>query len=222
MLWALRRLVYRITLADAAYRFLFETPPENEVVVIDCETTGLNPRRDEVVEIAAIRVRGTVIEASRAFRAVVRTDRAPSETSIKVHGIRAQDAAAGRAMHLVIPDLLRFIGPRPIVGYYVDFDVAMLDRYVLPYIEARLPNRRIDISSLYYALKYRDAPPGTVLDLRFASILADLGLPVLDQHTAFDDALMTAMAYVQLSDMQARGARMKREPAPREIAPFGA
>jgi DNA polymerase-3 subunit epsilon len=75
---------------------------------------------------------------------------------------------------------------------------------------------------MYYALKYRDAPPGTVLDLRFASILRDLGLPVLDQHSAYDDALMTAMAYVQLRDMQARGARIRRERAGRAEPPFGA
>jgi DNA polymerase-3 subunit epsilon len=49
-------------------------------------------------------------------------------------------------MHEVIPELLRFIGGRPIVGYYVDFDVAMLDKYVLPFIEAKLPNPRIDVT----------------------------------------------------------------------------
>ncbi len=74
----------------------------------------------------------------------------------------AREAAGGEAMHRVLPELLRFIGARPIVGYYVDFDVAMLDKYVLPFIEARLPNRRIEVSSLYYALKHRHAPPGTV------------------------------------------------------------
>ena len=47
-------------------------------------------------------------------------------------------------------------------------------------------------------------------DLRFASILSDLGLPALDQHDAFNDALMTAMMYVQLQDMQARGVVINR------------
>ena len=80
----------------------------------------------------------------------------PTAASIKVHKLRAQDVAAGLEMHRLIPELLRFIGSRPIVGYYVAFDVAMLDKYVLPFIEAKLPNIRVDISSLYYALKYRE------------------------------------------------------------------
>jgi len=218
----LRNLFYRAVLGDQRYRFLFEPGPPDEAVAIDCETTGLNPRRDEVVAVAAIRIRGNRILASQAFRAVVRPDTAPTAASIKVHLLRAQEVAAGRPMHAVIPDLLRFIGGRPIVGYYVDFDVAMLDKAVLGFIETKLPNPRIDISELYYQVKYGGAPPGTVLDLRFLSILRDLGIPAAGQHDAFNDALMTAMAYLQLRDMLARGARLKRAPLVRQHAPFGA
>jgi DNA polymerase III subunit epsilon len=148
--------------------------------------------------------------------------RGQTKASIRVHGIRVQEVAAGRQMHQVIPELLSFIGGRPIVGYYVDFDVAMLDKYVLPFIEAKLPNRRIEVSGMYYALKYRHAPEGTKHDLRFAAILSDLGLPALDQHEAFNDALMTAMMYVQLRDMLDRGIRIGGERRIQNDALFGA
>ena len=207
----LRNLFYRASLGNQAYRFLFNSGPPDEAVAIDCETTGLNPRRDEMIAVAAIKIRGRRILTSEAFRSVIRADNAPSVASIKVHQLRARDVAQGREMHTVIPELLQFIGARPIVGYYVDFDVAMLDKYVLPYIRAKLPNQRIEVSAMYYALKYRNAPTGTVHDLRFASILSDLGLPALDQHDAFNDALMTAMMYVQLQDMKERGVRISRK-----------
>jgi DNA polymerase-3 subunit epsilon len=221
MRW-LRNLFYRISLGDHSYRFLFEPGPADEVVVLDCETTGLNPRTDEVIAIAALIVRGQRILTSRAFRAIIRPDKAPTSASIKVHRLRAQDLAQGRAMHEVLPEFLRFIGGRPIVGYYIDFDIRMLDKYILRYIEAKLPNRLIEVSSIYYTLKYGGAPPGTVLDLRFASILSDLGIPALDQHDAFNDAVMTAMMYVQLQDMQKRGARISRTRAVHQDAPIGA
>jgi DNA polymerase-3 subunit epsilon len=222
MLKWVRNAFYRATLGDQTYRYLFKPGPADEAVVIDCETTGLNPRRDDVIAIAAIKVRGNTILTSEPFRAVVRADKAPTETSIRVHGIRMQEVAAGRQMHQVMPELLSFIGGRPIVGYYVDFDVAMLDKYVLPFIEAKLPNQRIEISAMYYALKYRHAPQGTKHDLRFASILSDLGLPALDQHDAFNDALMTAMMYVQLRDMLDRGIRIGGERRIQNDALFGA
>ena len=218
----LRNLFYRATLADHDYRFLFEPGPADEVVVLDCETTGLNPRIDEVIAVAAIVIRGSRIMTSEAYKAIIRADRVPTSESIKVHQLRARDVAEGRPMHEVLPELLRFIGGRPIVGYYVDFDVRMLDRYVLRYIEAKLPNRRIEVSEIYYSLKYGGAPPGTVLDLRFRSILSDLGIPSLALHDPFNDALMTAMMYVQLRDMHKRGARIGRERAVQQEAPIGA
>jgi DNA polymerase-3 subunit epsilon len=218
----LRNLFYRATLADHTYRFLFEPGPADEVLVLDCETTGLNPRIDEVIAVAAIVIRGSRIMTSGAYKAIIRADRVPTSKSIKIHRLRARDVAEGRPVHEVLPELLRFIGGRPIVGYYVDFDVRMLDKYVLRYIESKLPNRRIEVSEIYYALKYGGAPPGTVLDLRFQSILADLGIPSLEQHDAFNDALMTAMMYVQLRDMRERGARIGRERVVQQEAPIGA
>jgi DNA polymerase III subunit epsilon len=218
----LRNLFYRATLGNHEYRFLFEPGPPDEVVVLDCETTGLNPRTDEVIAVAAIVIRGNRIMTSEAYRAVIRADRAPTSESIKVHRLRARDVARGRPMHEVLPELLRFIGGRPIVGYYVDFDVRMLDKYILRYIEAKLPNPRVEVSEIYFALKYGGAPPGTVLDLRFQSILSDLGIPSLGQHDAFNDALMTGMMYVQLRDMRRRGARIARGRAVRQEAPIGA
>ena len=86
----------------------------------------------------------------------------------------------------------------------------MLDKYVLPYIEIELPNRRIEVSKLYYERKYGDAPANTVIDLSFAAILKDLAIPPLARHDAFNDALMTAMMYVVLRDLKERGVRIAR------------
>ena len=49
----------------------------------------------------------------------------------------------------------------------------MLDKHILRFIQAKLRNRRVKVSEMYYALKYRNAPPETVHDLRFAAILSD-------------------------------------------------
>lgn len=210
-----RNLFYRVALGDPDYRFLFEAPPRNEVVVVDCETTGLKPSVDDIVSLAAVLVRGNRILTSERFEFLISPDVAPTASSIKIHQIRVMDVAGAEPMRKIIPSLLRFIGSRPIVGYYVDFDVAMLDKYILGHIQSKLPNRRIDVSELYYALKYRSAPPGTAFDLRFSTILNELGIPSLGQHAALDDAVMTAMIYLQLRDLRARGVSFRRSPSER-------
>jgi hypothetical protein len=75
---------------------------------------------------------------------------------------------------------------------------------------SRLPNRRIDVSKLYYDRKFGSAPPGTPIDLRYATILSDLALPARAQHDAFEDALGAAESYLVLEDMRERGVRLPR------------
>jgi DNA polymerase-3 subunit epsilon len=204
------RMIDRYTLADKTYDFLFEPGPPDEVVSIDCETTGLDRKRDEIISIAAIKIRGDRILASQAFNEVVRPRVAINKEAIKVHGLRECDVANARTMAEILPELLQFIGGRPIVGYYIDFDMEMLEKHVLEFISIQLPNPTIEVSSIYYERKYGDAPPGTQIDLSFARILEDLKLPLFNQHDAFSDALMTAMIYLGLKDFRERDVRIAR------------
>ena len=192
---------------------MFKPGPIDEVVAIDCETTGLNVRTDDVITIAAIKIRGNRILTSERFEVIVRPDAHMQAEAIKVHRLRQADVAQSPLIRKVLPRFLHFVGGRPLVGYYVDFDIAMLDKYILPHIGIELPNRRIEVSKLYYERKYADAPANTVIDLSFAAILKDLGIPPLAQHDAFNDALMTAMMYVVLRDLKERGVRIARRRA---------
>ncbi|MGH1569507.1 3'-5' exonuclease [Methylobacterium sp. P31] len=182
-------------------------------MAVDCETTGLNLRKDEIITIAAIPIRGERILTSERFEALAKTNRKSAHEAIKVHGILDRDLQHGRPMRDILPDLLHFIGSRPIVGYYTDFDVGMIDRYLVHFLRIHLPNKRVDISSMYYRCKYGGAPDYVAIDLSFTSILDDLGIPKLAQHDAGNDALMTAMIYLQLRDMLQRGVRIPRTPA---------
>jgi DNA polymerase-3 subunit epsilon len=198
-------------LKEPAYRFLFEPGPPDEVVSIDCETTGLNPRRDDIVTIAAIKIRGARILTSERFEATLRPEAPMKPDAIKIHRLREADVAEGLAIRRVLPQFLHFIGGRPLVGYYLDFDVAMLNRHVRRFLGVGLPNPRLETSALYYERKYGDAPPGAHVDLSFASLLDDLDLPALAQHDAYSDALMTAMIYLALRDLKARDVRIARQ-----------
>jgi DNA polymerase-3 subunit epsilon len=211
MFGRIRRLINRVTLSDPGYGFLFEAEPGNEAVSLDCETTGFDHWVNEIISVAAIRIVGRRIHTSTAFRALVRPDSAMRPASIKVHQLREIDVAGARPMAEVLPDLLHFIGSRPLVGYWIDFDVRMLDKYLLAMINTRLPNRRIDVCKLYYDRKYGSAPPGTRVDLRYAAILADLKLRPRAQHDAFEDALGAAESYLILEDMRERGVRLPRQ-----------
>src|SRR5215813_9003986 len=88
---ALKRLAHQFTICDQSYRFMFRRPPDDDLVVIDCETTGLDVRSDDVVTIAAIKIRGNRILTSEHFSAVVHPDSDMRAEAIKIHRLRQSD-----------------------------------------------------------------------------------------------------------------------------------
>ncbi len=207
----LRRYFHMASIGDQSYRFLFKKPPPGEMVAFDCETTGLDVAKDDIITIAAVLIKGDQIILREKFEALVRPDAIIKPDAMKIHRLREADVENQLPIRKILRDFLYFIGSRPLVGYYLEFDMKMIDKHVLPFIQIGLPNRRIEVSNLYYERKYGNAPPGTTIDLRFVSILKDLGLPNLGQHDALSDAVMTAMMYIILRDMKKRGARIERE-----------
>ena len=122
------------------------------------------------------------------------------EHSIKQHHLRRCDLENGLSSEVAILAFLQFIGSRPLVGYYLEFQVALLNKYIRPLLGIALPNPQIEVSGLYYDRKYGSAGSRQPrqIDLRFDSMMQDLDLPILGQHDAYNDALMTALMYLKL------------------------
>jgi len=188
---------------------MFEAPPENEWVSLDCETTGLNVRSDEIISIGAVRIVGNRLMTSERLELLVRPQRGVSADSVRIHRLRETDVAQGLPIDEAMKRLMAFIGSRPLVGYYLEFDVAMLNRAIWPILGQGLPQEKIEVSALYYDYKFRQLPPyqqqaNPDIDLRFGTLMADLDLPKRDAHDALNDAVMAGLAFIKLR--QLRGA----------------
>lgn len=199
----LRRGWQQRRMEGSEWRFLFDAPPPGEWVALDCETTGLNTRSDEIIAIGAVRIVGQRILTSERLELLVRPEKTVPAESIRVHRLRQQDVAAGVPVEEAMRRLLRFIGARPLVGYYLEFDVAMINRALKGTLGLTLPQDRIEVSRLYYDHVFQQLPPhkqqeGSDIDLRFATIMRELGLPTRDAHDALNDAVMAALAFIKL------------------------
>lgn len=191
----------RKRLKDPRFEFLFDTSPEDEAVCFDCETTGLNPRKDKLVSLSAIKIKGNEILTSDALNLTFQQTSAISEDSIKIHWIRNEDTKQGLSEQEGIEAFLHFIGSRQLVGYYLEFDVAMVNQVIKPWLGITLPNAQIEVSAHYYDYK-EEIIPKKIIDLSFDSILKDLDLPNLGQHDAFSDAFMTSLIYIKLKSLE--------------------
>jgi DNA polymerase-3 subunit epsilon len=176
-------------------------------VALDCETTGLNVRRDQIIAIGAVRIVGNRLLTSQRLELLVRPVRALEADSVRVHGLRESDVALGMQPEPAMRQLLEFIGSRPLVGYYLEFDVAMLNREIWRMLGVRLPQRKIEVSAMYYDFKNRQLPAherGGNIDLRFATMMNDLQLPLRDAHNALNDAVMAGLAFLKLQRLLRR------------------
>ena len=200
MFASFRKKRNRRALKDKQYEKLFEPYYGSELVVLDTETTGLNPQKDEILSIGAVIVRDNKILMNQSFECFVKPSASISKESIKIHHIRECDLADAIEVEDAIKQLLDFISNRPIVGYYIDFDHKMISKYTKKIIGSTLPQPTIELSSMYYK-RYRKSSSYEFVDLQFDTIMNALELPFLGKHDALNDAIMSAMIYLKLKTM---------------------
>lgn len=190
----------RKKLLDKKYEYLFDEPLKDEYVCLDCETTGLNPKKDEILSIGAVRIKKNKILMRKTFNIFVKPSKKITEESIKIHQIRPIDLQKAIEPKEAILQLLDFIENRPIIGYYIKFDIAMISKYTKQYIGVSLPNHQIEVSSMYFKTRKRNSDYEFV-DLKFDTIMKNLDIPELGKHDALNDALMTSMIFLKLRDL---------------------
>lgn len=163
-------------------------------VVLDLETTGLRPNQDRIVQIGAIGIRHGQVDETDVFDRLVAPGIPIPTAAQTVHGLRDVDVADAPPYPKVHPELEGFLANRLLIGYSVDFDLAMLhaeaDRNQLtfsepPYLDvmalaAGLSPQRRQIALEDLAKRYDVKPAG--------------------RHTAIGDARMTAEVYVRMLD----------------------
>ncbi len=197
---SLKRYFNRKRLKDPAYEYLFNEDESDEYVCFDCETTGLNPKIDDIISIGAVRIKGNKIDLQNKFERFIKPKTKLQAESIKIHQIRECDLEDAKDIDDVIYEFLDFIGNRKLVGYYLEFDVAMINKYIKPKLGIVLPNKQLEVSALYYDKKIAMIPQGNI-DLRFDVIMKDLQLPRMGKHDAINDAVMTSMIFVKLQNI---------------------
>ena len=187
-------------LKDEKYSYLLKKAHPNEYVCFDCETTGLDPKIDDIISIGAVIIKDNTIISSKKFVKFVKPKTKLQEEAIKIHHIRECDLEEAEDINDVIEEFLEYIENRTLVGYYLEFDISMVNKYIKPKIGINLPNKRHEVSAIYYDYKI-DKIPQANIDLRFNTIMKDLQLPIMGKHDAYNDAIMTALIFVKLLNL---------------------
>ncbi len=200
MFRSIKQYFNKKNLKDKKFEFLFDKTFNDEYVCFDCETTGLDPKKDDIVSIGAVIIKGNTIVSSKKFVKFVKPKTKLQAEAIKIHHIRECDLEDAEDINDVVEEFLNFIGNRTLVGYYLEFDVAMINKYIKPKLGITLPNKMYEVSAIYHDFKMERIPQGHI-DLRFNTIMDELNIQSLRKHDAYNDAIMTSMIFIKLKNL---------------------
>lgn len=187
----------RKRLKDPKYQALYDGHPD-ELVSFDCETTSLNVKEAEIISIGAVKIRGNTVLTSDSFYVLVKPEGMMEATNVTIHGLRPKDLSDGIPVEEAIRQFLDFVGGRPLVGYYLEYDVAMVNKFLKPMLGIQLPQKQIEVSSVYYRQEMKEKYYDTYVDLRMAPMIKKLGVPDLPRHDALNDSINVALMYLAL------------------------
>jgi DNA polymerase-3 subunit epsilon/ATP-dependent DNA helicase DinG len=159
----------------------------NTYVAIDVETTGLDPRSDAIVEVAAIVFRGN--DVLDQYTSLVNPHREVPAFITELTGITQSMVEDAPSMFAVRSRLKRILSDHVLVGHNVGFDLSFMREERLG-----IGNHRVDTLTLASILFPQAGRFG------LAALARYLDLPEAQNHRAFNDAEQTLELFLALKE----------------------
>ena len=176
---------------------------EARYLVIDTELTGLNGRKDSIVSIGAVRMKGGRIDLSDTFYRMINPETSLTAESVIIHEIMPSDVLLKPDIGAVLREFLDYCGSDILIGFCVSIDMEFLNREAKRLFGAPMGNRIIDIYPLFeWMLRKGDFREKGGAALPHHYKLYDMAkyfeIEVNGAHNAMIDAFITAQIFQRL------------------------
>ncbi len=161
---------------------------QSDYTVLDLETTGLDPKKEKIIEIGAVRVRDGIVAAT--YEQMVQPGRELSERVTAITGITQEMLADAPYIEEVLPEFLEFLGEDVLIGHRVLFDYSFVKKAA---VNAKYAFEKQGIDTLKLSRVCLPELPGKKL----TDMCAHYGI-VYRAHRASEDALATHELYQKL------------------------
>lgn len=174
------------------------------IVFFDFETTGLCPKKDAIIEVAAVKyVPGA--EAHPHMQHLIAIAQPLPRFITRLTGITDEMLqASGQPMERVLDEFIDFIGDHPVVAFNINFDVGFLNAAIERH--GRRPIRNVGHCALARA---RSAWPD-LENHKLMTVAKHLDLQMGAAHRALDDTLLALEVYFRSLQVD-KGSRAERQ-----------
>jgi len=185
-----------------------ETPIEQvRFVVLDSETTGLDPRKDRIISIGAIAVVNHEILIEDAFEALLKVEY--NSSAVTVHGVTREESRDGLDEPAALDHFWKYLGDGVIVGHHIGHDVDTFNAGYERHFGFHLQNPSLDTMALTLHLERDGAWKGrdAIQEFSLDGLCTLFNIIPHDRHTAPGDAFMTALVFQRLLRLAAKHER---------------
>lgn len=178
---------------------------EEEIVVFDTETTGLNVFQDDIIEIAAIRIKGGEV-VGEPLDLYIETDKPIlpmlGDKENPMYAIYHEKMSTGELLSPsdALRRFLAYVGTSPILGHNANYDYNILDNNLQRYCKDTMQAHDI---RCFDSLKLIRLLAPSLHSYKLESLLETFQLAGVNSHQAIDDVKAT-ISLVRLCAEKAR------------------
>ena len=178
---------------------------EEEIVVFDTETTGLNVFQDDIIEIAAIRIKGGEV-VGEPLDLYIETDKPIlpmlGDKENPMYAIYHEKMSTGELLSPsdALQRFLAYVGTSPILGHNANYDYNILDNNLQRYCKDTMQAHDI---RCFDSLKLIRLLAPSLHSYKLESLLETFHLAGVNSHQAIDDVKAT-VSLVRLCAEKAR------------------
>jgi DNA polymerase-3 subunit epsilon len=184
-------------------------------ICIDCETTGLDPKNDRIIEVAAVKF--TLEQNLEELESLIDPEIIIPANSIAIHHI-TQDMVQGKpTIDKILQKLFDMVGSHPIIGHGIKYDIDIIAHHAARCnIPTQIRQNRV-YDTLRLARLYGESPSNSLQTLRMHFNIEEEGA-----HRAMSDVVVNIQVFKklaqnfrtieQLTDALSRPIQMKTMP----------
>jgi len=167
-----------------------------EILSVDFETTGLDAKKDKLLSVGFILLKGQQMSLKTCYHQIIKTQAQLEESNVIIHHITDSQKDRGKALKIVVDGLLTALAGKVMLVHFARIEKQFLTQAcyelygmapVFPMIDTLvLAKRRLDKRDVAY-------DPS---QLRLTNLRHQLKLPEHHAHNALNDAIATAELFM--------------------------
>ncbi|MFL1484234.1 PolC-type DNA polymerase III [Marinobacter sp. LN3S78] len=158
------------------------------LIVLDLETTGLNPAKDRVIAVGAVTIDRLAIPLADQFDLILRRPELDIRETVLIHGIGPEALTKGHETRDALLHLLEWMNGNPILAFHSAFDRKFLEKALRRQLGYTQQHTWVDVAELMPAF----FPEARESCKRLDHWVEHFNLDIAARHHAAADALATA------------------------------